>query len=226
MKSIIRVKKETGYVIIDKTFLEDRSLSWKAKGIMAFMLSKPDDWTFYLDELVKHSTDGKSSFRSGFNELKNAGYIRRITHRQKDGTFKWETTVHERPHTDFPQVDNPHMEKPQVDNRKLLSNNELSNNELSNDSNKYIVEIVNYLNGVTGKNYRTSTRKTRSLIKARINEGFTVDDFKKVIDIKHNEWSLNPKMSKYLRPETLFGTKFESYLNQETKNDDPYDNIF
>lgn len=98
--------------------------------------------------------------------------------------------------------------------------------EEDKDINKYIVEIVNYLNSVAGKSYRTSTRKTRSLIKARINEGFTVDDFKKVIDIKHAEWSLNPKMSKYLRPETLFGTKFESYLNQETKNDDPYDNIF
>lgn len=98
--------------------------------------------------------------------------------------------------------------------------------EYKEEDNKYIVEIVNYLNRITGKKYRTSTRKTRSLIKARMNEGFTVDDFKKVIDIKHNEWSLNPKMSKYLRPETLFGTKFESYLNQETKNDDPYDNIF
>src|SRR5690625_1486003 len=70
MKSIVRIKKNADFVVMDKTFLNDKSLSWKAKGIMAYMLSKPDDWTFYIDELIKHSTDGKSSFRSGFKELK------------------------------------------------------------------------------------------------------------------------------------------------------------
>lgn len=87
--------------------------------------------------------------------------------------------------------------------------------------NKYIVEIVNYLNDVAGKNFKHTTRKTQTLIKARLREGFTVDDFKKVIDIKTKEWKNDKKMNQYLRPETLFGTKFESYLNQntvETKN--------
>lgn len=213
MKNIIRVKKETGYVVIDKTFLDDKNLSWKAKGIMAYMLSKPDDWTFYLDELMKHSTDGRASFRSGFKELQDKGYVQRVQKRQADGTFNWETIVYERPHTDFPQVDNPSMEKPQVDNRKLLNNNQLSNDELSNDS-SCIVEIVTYLNDVADKRYRHTTKKTQRLIKARMNEGFAVDDFKKVIDIKTKEWKNNKNMNQYLRPETLFGTKFESYLNQ------------
>ena len=56
------------------------------------------------------------------------------------------------------------------------------------------------------------------MIKARINEGFTIDDFKKVIDIKTAEWKDDPKMSKYIRPETLFSNKFEGYLNQITVN--------
>src|SRR5690625_2721742 len=79
-----------------------------------------------------------------------------------------------------------------------------------------IVEIVTYLNDMANRNYRHTTRKTQSLIRARMNEGFTVDDFKRVIDIKTDEWLNDSKMNKYLRPETLFGTKFESYLNQET----------
>jgi len=83
---------------------------------------------------------------------------------------------------------------------------------------KYIVEIVTYLNDMANRNYRHTTRKTQSLIRARMNEGFTVDDFKRVIDIKTDEWLNDSKMSKYLRPETLFGTKFESYLNQETES--------
>src|SRR5690625_439819 len=83
---------------------------------------------------------------------------------------------------------------------------------------KYIVEIVTYLNDMANRNYRHTTRKTQSLIRARMNEGFTVDDFKRVIDIKTDEWLNDSKMNKYLRPETLFGTKFESYLNQETES--------
>ena len=66
------------------------------------------------------------------------------------------------------------------------------------------------------QNYKPSSRKTRKLIKARWNEGFRYDDFKKVIDIKTEEWLNDPRMSMFLRPETLFGTKFESYMNQKS----------
>src|SRR5690625_5960316 len=93
--------------------------------------------------------------------------------------------------------------------------NAIDNKTSTNNTNEYIVEIVSYLNDVTGKNYRHTTRKTQTLIKARLNEGFAVDDFKKVIDTKYAEWKNDSKMKKFIRPETLFGTKFESYLNQE-----------
>lgn len=73
--------------------------------------------------------------------------------------------------------------------------------------------IVEYLNKITGKNFRLNTPKTKHLIKARLREGFTVDDFKKVIDNKSKDW-LYSDMNTYLRPETLFGNKFEGYLNQ------------
>lgn len=75
--------------------------------------------------------------------------------------------------------------------------------------------IISYLNEKAHTKYRPSSSKTKTLIKARLNEGFTEDDFKKVIDNKTDEW-LNSDMEKYLRPETLFGTKFESYLNQKS----------
>ena len=78
-------------------------------------------------------------------------------------------------------------------------------------------EITEYLNNRTGSNYKHTTKKTKDLIKARFNEGFTIDDFKIVIDKKTVEWINDKEMNKYLRPETLFGTKFESYLNQQVK---------
>ena len=64
--------------------------------------------------------------------------------------------------------------------------------------------------------YRATGKKTQSLIQARFNEKFTVDDFKKGIDVKTSQWLNDSKMNSYLRPETLFGTKFESYLNEQT----------
>ena len=78
-------------------------------------------------------------------------------------------------------------------------------------------EVVDYLNNSAGTNYRASSKKTRELIKARINEGYTIEDFKVVIEKKTREWINDNKMKAYLRPETLFGTKFEGYLNQPVK---------
>lgn len=74
-------------------------------------------------------------------------------------------------------------------------------------------DIVTFLNSATGSNYRSTTDKTRKLIAARLAEGFTIDDFKAVITKKAKEWQ-GTDMAQYLRPETLFGTKFEGYLNQ------------
>lgn len=74
-------------------------------------------------------------------------------------------------------------------------------------------EIVDYLNKKTGKKFKATTDKTKRLIKARFNEGFEVADFKQVVDNQTQAWLHDSKMAKYLRPETLFGPKFESYLN-------------
>lgn len=80
-------------------------------------------------------------------------------------------------------------------------------------------EIVNYLNQKTGSHYLASTKATVDMIKGRMKDGHTVDDFKKVIDNKTAEWLGDPEWEKFLRPETLFCAKhFESYLNQKVSN--------
>lgn len=92
--------------------------------------------------------------------------------------------------------------------------------------------IVAYLNEKAGTNYRAGTKKTHTCIHARLAEGFTEDDFKTVIDKKCAEW-IGTDFEKFLRPETLFGTKFESYLNAKvttkktvTGNQDDLDEFF
>lgn len=74
-------------------------------------------------------------------------------------------------------------------------------------------EVVNHLNHRLGTKYKPTTQATRKLVKARIKEGFTVEDMKLVIDKKAAEWAGNPKMAQFLRPDILFGNKFEGYLN-------------
>lgn len=84
------------------------------------------------------------------------------------------------------------------------------------EQNKYIVEIVSHLNEVCGTRYGVNTKETQRLISARMREGYSLDDFIKVIDVKAAEWLKDDKMKNYLCPNTLFSAKhFETYLNQD-----------
>jgi len=84
--------------------------------------------------------------------------------------------------------------------------------------------IVDFLNEKAGTHYKHSTEKTKKLIRARMNEGFTLDDFKTVIEYKVKEWR-GTKFEPYIRPETLFGTKFEGYLNNASKTTTVFDTV-
>ena len=98
---------------------------------------------------------------------------------------------------------------------KISNNKEYINNNLNKELNNNIYkEAVEYLNLKAGTKYKSSSKNTSKHIKARINDGYTLEDFKTVIDKKCSEW-LNTDMEKYLCPDTLFGSKFEKYLNQK-----------
>lgn len=89
--------------------------------------------------------------------------------------------------------------------------------QLNCDVTPYHIEIINYLNEAIGTKYRYQSKLTQRLINARFKEGYTVDDFKTVIDKKAKEWK-GTEMEQFLRPETLFSTKFEGYLNAPIKS--------
>ena len=134
-------------------------------------------------------------------------------------------------------IDNPIRKTEEGYSENREDNNTSFNNTFSNTSNKKDIveqssttplpyeEIVQYLNQKTNKNFKHTSKVTQRHIRARFAEGFTVSDFKQVIDNKCNDWLRDQKMKEYLRPETLFGTKFESYLNSKTtttKQTGPY----
>jgi uncharacterized phage protein (TIGR02220 family) len=96
-------------------------------------------------------------------------------------------------------------------NNKLLKVVKMPSEAIKSDDGKAL-EIIEYLNEVLGTRLK-ATDKVKSLVSARIREGHSLDDFKTVIDKKYAEWG-KTDMAKYLRPETLFGNKFNGYLNQ------------
>jgi uncharacterized phage protein (TIGR02220 family) len=96
----------------------------------------------------------------------------------------------------------PHME------------NENINENVNKDIN-VIKDIITYLNNKLNTRYKYTTKDIQLHIRARLNEGFVYEDFVEVIDKKYNVW-VGTDMAMYLRPKTLFGTNFQSYLNEKT----------
>ena len=98
MSKIVLKKKKNPFVIMSKTALNDKCLSWKAKGIIAYLLSLPEDWKVYIEDLKNRSKNSRDSTRSGVNELIKAGYIHRKPLKRTNGQFAgYEYYIYEEP---------------------------------------------------------------------------------------------------------------------------------
>lgn len=143
--NIVRVeRRDNPYVVIDKTALLETELSWKAKGIHAYLLSLPDDWKIHERDLVNRAKDGRDGLRAGLKELIDKGYMKRTAVRNDMGKIeRWETIVYEipqnvvpesdfpQPESGFPEVDKPILENPTYTNYPSLPNNQLTNSSSS-----------------------------------------------------------------------------------------------
>lgn len=151
---IVRVhKKENPYVIIDKTGINDVRLSWKARGLLCYLLSKPNDWKVNVKHLAEQGPDGEWAVRSGLKELERYGYmVTRPLRDEKGRIIEWEHNIFEVPRADNkapdepdaenrdkgnPDLENLNVDYPDVENRNLdnnIVNNELLNNDFNNIS--------------------------------------------------------------------------------------------
>lgn len=229
----IRKDGDQNFTILSNSVIRDETLSWKARGLFEYLWSLPEDWEFYETEITKHATDGRDSTRSGLDELEEHGYLSRTRERNEKGQVKsaiW--ILHEHPKK--PVQEKPVSENPNQGNPTLLNTNStkhLPNKTRTKDigqvepDNIPYQEIIAYLNNKTGRDYKPSAAKNKKPIHARWQEGYRLQDFKKVIDNKCFSWGNDPKMSQYLRPETIFGPKFDGYLNENSipANATPYD---
>ncbi|MBU3205175.1 DnaD domain protein [Clostridium algidicarnis] len=144
--------KENPYIMVNKYYIHDNRLSLKAKGLMSYFLSRPDDWEFYQNEIMKHCTDKRDSLSNAINELIVAGYIERSFKRGECGKLKggYDYAVHEIPviinneenactqestESGFPESgetrnrENPNSGNPPLLNKELIPNKELKLNK-------------------------------------------------------------------------------------------------
>lgn len=217
-------KRHAQYTVIPKGIFRDSRLNLRDVGLLCFMLHLPDDWDFSIAGLCTvRSGDGRDAIRKSVRKLEECGYLERTRDRTDDGKlheaiwYLYDTPKSENPTLVKPTLDKPTLENPTQINTKLPITKEL------NTKNKLYRSIVDHLNAACGTAYRSASRKTQNLIDARLREGFTQEDFFRVIDIKAAAWKDDTKMSKYLRPETLFGPKFEGYLNEKEVRKDGAD---
>ena len=178
----------------------------------------------YFAEIYKTT---KKTISRWINSLKDRGYIevsliRKETSKEID---KRMISISNRYPMD--KIKDTYGQKSQYPMDKNVQDNNININNTINNNIIYS-RVVEYLNQKTSKNFKSNSQKTQKLIHARLKEGFSLEDFQKVIDVKTKEWKNDKVMCKYLRPETLFGTKFESYLNEvveykTNKEDDSFE---
>lgn len=132
----IRKQYQRGFTTLDNAPLNDKHLTWKAKGLFAYLWSKPDDWDYRVTEVAKHAVDGIGSTSTGVNELEKAGYLKR-TQKNENGVFGdsiWtlsERPIFKNPITENPISDNASTGKPYTENPQLL-NTDLLNTDKTN----------------------------------------------------------------------------------------------
>lgn len=142
--TITRRKYERDFCYMANEFLKDSRLSWKAKGIIAYVQMLPDDWVLNMRDLTNRATDGRDSLYSGIKELEKYGYCAKVMQRNPDGTiagYAYEICdksvfqpFTENPVTDAPQPENPDTVKPDTD-KPGTENPTLLNTNLTKDLN-------------------------------------------------------------------------------------------
>lgn len=127
----MKIKKvyQKRFTTVDNAVLNNVNLSWKAKGLFVYLWSQADEWDFYETEVVKHSTDGLSSLKSGLKELEEQGYLKRERQRDDKGHFKENNWIlSENPILENRMLDNPILENSTLTNTNNNNNNNNNNN--------------------------------------------------------------------------------------------------
>lgn len=154
--------------------------------------------------------------RTILKKFEKEGYVEFLTSGSKGKESTLKITIKQQLFNNNVTNKSEQLQQVEGDKQQQSNNNVTTLSKKKENNNNIYSLVIDYLNKKASTNYRSTTKNTQSFINARVSEGYTIEDFKKVIDSKSKEW-LNTDFEKYLRPATLFGTKFENYLNEANK---------
>ena len=154
----------------------------------------------------------ESKVAHAVTRLVELGYVSRKSFDGRQRILQSRLAKFARQNSKVCKADVQNLQESNIDSNIDISSSIKKEYKESPQESDFTAAVVDYLNEKAGTHYRAGVSKTQSLIKARANEGFTEADFRTVIDKKCADW-IGTEYEQYLRPQTLFGTKFESYLN-------------
>lgn len=138
---IKRARRPSNFTIISNVGMNDERLSLKAKGLLAYLLTKPDNWQVSDRQLSTIGPDGRSAVQAALKELEEYKYLVRRKVRAADGTLHWESTIYDEPWPDFPATEKPATvypatEKPATENQAIINTVAVKTVRTSTDKNK------------------------------------------------------------------------------------------
>lgn len=185
--SVFRIEKTADYTVLSNFHFREKEMSFKAKGLLSFMLSLPNNWDYSVEGLESFSSDGKDSIISGLKELEKFGYLVRKQKTDEKGKFCgydyiiYEKPLNEQPFTENPQTENPFTENPSTENPQQLNTNISNTNTLN----------TNILNTNTYKLYNNNNiYRSSSQNHNHVCDKNTDDDINEFFE---SVWSLYPK---------------------------------
>lgn len=234
MKNNIR----KSFTQVPNELINNSQMSRDARFLFVYLCSKPDDWTFYTSKIETDLNCSKDSRIKYMKELIRSGWITTVQTKKPSGEWgSMEIELNPFPkfsdavdpnHKKTDTVQNTTPKETATDNFGSGENLPHTNKDLKNNNNLFtntetIVPVSNdiliYLNQKKPSKIPFQiTKANLKDIEARIKEKFKMADFKKVIDYKVSQWKDDQKMKKYIRPETLFGSKFNGYLIESESN--------
>ena len=162
--SVFKIEKTKDFTVMSNYHLRDRNLSYKAKGLLSFMLSLPDDWDYSLKGLCAISKENRDAIRSTLKELQDNHYLEIEKVRGEKGYFEYNYLIYEKPHfvevdnkKNYPDTENPHLDKPDVENQPQINTKKqidkddktkISSFFIPEEHNRLTLELINtkYIN--------------------------------------------------------------------------------
>ena len=211
--------KRYGFIIID-----EKDMTLDEREVLVLLYRHMDFDTniagYTVNQLVVNSDKRLNlttqKVRTILKKLEKEGYIEFLTSGSKGKESTLKITIKQQLFNNNVTNKSEQLQQVESDKQQQSNNNVTTLSKKKENNNNIYSLVIDHLNKKASANYRASTKNTQSFINARVKEGYTIEDFKKVIDSKSREW-LGTDFEKYLRPATLFGTKFENYLNEANK---------